>query len=146
MVQQQRGFSLVELITVIVLLAIIGGVYAARTVSQTSFQLQAGRDQLISAFFMAQQAALHQSAPVRLSTGSTWVDIRQDRNTDGIFAADESLQRGGSRYPQSLPNGIQVSNHSFDFDRLGHTQAAVIVLSKGGASAQITVSATGYAR
>lgn len=141
----QRGFTLVELIAVLVIAGILASVAATRMVSNKSFQLQAGRDFLISALFVAQQKAMVQTRPVRLSITATQLDIRLDANDDGIFSANESLQLAGQNYPVALPGNISASNHNLVYDSFGHTLATRITLSNNSSTVDVNVSATGFA-
>lgn len=143
--KNQQGFSLVELITVLVIVGVLASVASSRMGPQATLQLQAGRDMVVSAFFVAQQTAMAQSQPVRVIAGDGRIDIRVDRNGDGLFSADESLSFAGTFYPRALPGNLQISAASIDYDRLGHASPAQITLSQGGASVSLTISEAGYA-
>lgn len=142
---KHRGFSLVELVTVIVILGVLSAVTATRLVPQSSVQVQASRDRLVAAFFMAQQKAMSQGDAVRLSTHADLIDIRVDDDEDGVFDANESLLSAASRYPVRVDDGVVLSTEIFYFDRLGHTSAGTVTLTKKSSSATVTVSGTGYA-
>lgn len=141
----QRGFTLVELIAVLVIAGILAGVTASRIASSRSFQLQAGRDFLISALFVAQQKAMTQTSPVQLSIAGKQLDIRVDDNNDGIFSASESLQNAGQNYPVELPGNISASSHNLVYNGLGHTLATGISLSNTSSTVTVNISATGFA-
>lgn len=142
--KNQQGFSLVELITVLVIVGILASVAGSRMGPHATLQLQAGRDMVVSALFVAQQVAMAQSQPVRVTTGDGRIDIRVDRNGDGVFTPDESLSFAGTAYPNALPGNIQISAATFEYSRLGHTAPAQITLSQSGASVTLTISETGY--
>ncbi len=141
----QRGFTLVELIAVLVIAGILAGVAATRMVSSKSFQLQAGRDFLISALFVAQQKAMTQTRPVQLRLAGSQIDIRLDANNDGAFSANESLQLAGQSYPVTLPGNVSATSHNIVYDSLGHTPATGITLSNNSRTVVVNVSATGFA-
>lgn len=142
----QRGFSLVELVTIMVIIGVLGSVSVTKMMPNAIIQLQGARDLVVSALFVAQQQAMAQASPVRVSVAGGAVDIRRDDNRDGVFAANESLRFAGTQYPLTLPGKISVSHATLDYDRLGRTSDSTISLSKGGASVTVAVSEAGYAR
>lgn len=142
---QEQGFTLVELITIMVIMGVLSASLASRLMPQSTLQLQAGRDQLVSALFLAQQKAMSQTKAVRLICIGAEVDIRMDSDGDAIFSSSESIRVGGLQYPIALAGGITLSNASLDYNRLGHTTAGSITLSKNSVSVDVTVSGTGYA-
>lgn len=139
------GFTLVELIAVMVVVGVIAAVAASRLMPHTILQVQAGRDLLTTALFSAQQKAMAQLAPVRVIVSGSTVDVRVDSNRDGNFAANESITVGGIRYPLDVSGGITFSSHVLNYDHLGHTSPTVIAVSNNGQSVDVTVTATGYA-
>lgn len=143
--KKAQGFTLVELITVMVILGVLGASFASRMMPHTTLQLQGGRDLAISAFFMAQQKAMSQNYATQVLTDGNTIDVRLDQNQDDIFSADESIRLASSAYPLSVGGGIVLNATQFVFDRLGHTTAGSVQLSKGDASVTITVTGTGYA-
>lgn len=128
-----------------VVVGVLAAVVGSRLVPQTVFQLQAGRDLLTTALFSAQQKAMAQMAPVRVITSATTIDVRLDANGDGNFASNESIVLAGTRYPLVLDGGVVLSAQNLDYNHLGHTTPAIISVSKGGQSVNVTVTATGYA-
>lgn len=139
---RQSGFTMVELIAVIVVIAAISVTVTQRLIPASTYQLQAARDQLVTAFVAAQQRAMVRSAAVRITTSGSQVNILEDTDSDGI--PDASIILAGQSYPLSLQASANVSSASFDFDRLGHTTAGVIVVSVGAANVNVNVTATGY--
>jgi len=140
-----QGFTLIELITVLVLMSVLGAYALPRLTDTGQQQVQSGRDDVVAALFSAQQLAMVRSSGVRLITSATQVDIRLDANNNGIFLPAESLLIAGTQYPVDLPFGVTLSAATFDYDRLGRTSAANLTIAKGSASATITVSDSGYA-
>ncbi|WP_187410682.1 type II secretion system protein [Saccharophagus sp. K07] len=141
----EKGFSLIELIAVMVIVGIIATIGVSRLTPSTMLQLQAGRDLLTTALFSAQQKAMAQLAPVRVIVSGSTVDVRVDSNRDGNFTADESISVAGIRYPLDVSGGITFSSHVLNYDHLGHTSPTVIAVSNNGQSVDVTVTATGYA-
>lgn len=142
----QRGFSLVELVTIMVIVGVLAAVSVSRIMPNSVMQVQAARDLVVSSLSVAQQQALAQTMPVRVLISSTSIDVRRDGNQDGSFTADESIRFAGVQYPQVLAGNITVSNTTLDYDRLGRTSSATVTLSKSGVSVDVVVSEAGYAR
>ncbi len=143
--KRATGFTLVELIAVMVVVGVIAAVATSRLVPHTTLQLQAGRDLLTTALFLAQQKAMSQLAPVRVIVSGNIIDVRMDANRDGNFTAAESITIAGTRYPLQVDGGILFGTTSLNYDGLGHTTPVVIAVSKSGQSVNVTVTATGYA-
>lgn len=99
---------------------------------------------MVSAFFIAQQKAMTQSAAVRLLTSTNSIDVRADVNGDGSFANSESVRAGGFNFPIELTGGVTLNAEVFDFDRLGRTESSTITISKNSASVNVNVSKSGY--
>jgi len=131
----QNGFTLVELISVLVIVAVIGVTASSRFISNTAFELQEGRDQIVLAFRSAQQLAMTQVASVSFSSSASTIDVRQDGS---------SVILNGLQYPVALENDQRVSSRTFNFDRLGRTDAGTLTLSKSGTSVSISVSSSGF--
>lgn len=128
-----------------VIVGVIAAALASRIMPQTIFQVQAGRDLLVSAFFVAQQKAMTQNRSVRLSTSGAIVDIRLDDNGDDVYAASESIRIAGTNYPIQLQSGVSVTSGQFVFDALGHTTSGTVNVTKGAHSVTVNVTGTGYA-
>ncbi|MES2674844.1 MAG: type II secretion system protein [Pseudomonadota bacterium] len=128
----QRGFTLIELIAVMVIIGVMSVTLFSRLGSINSTNVQASRDDLIAALFFAQQTAMARSGVQLVLTANT-VTV-----TENLTAL-----RG---YPLNLASGITATPATFSYDKLGRTSARVITLTSSGGSAVITVEASGYAR
>ncbi|WP_188150346.1 pilus assembly FimT family protein [Teredinibacter waterburyi] len=144
--KSEHGFSLIELVTVMVLIGILAGAVIGSSVPSSSLQLQSSRDTIVAVFNSAQQLAMNRANAVRLITASNSVDIRIDSNDDGDFSAAESIAYAGIQYPLSLPSTHTLTAVDFDFDRLGHTSSTTLVLSQGANVVSLEVSGAGYIR
>ena len=135
--RSQCGFTLVELITVVLLLAIISAVAAFR-IDTSSAQVITTRDNIVAGLFYAQQVAIARgnSSTIRFVANGTSVTVEENGTT-----------LDSANYPLTLPSGISLTpNATLVFDKLGRTTATSFTLSDGsGTSATITVEATGYA-
>ena len=138
-VSHYRGFTLVELVTVIVLLGIVTAVITPRFISRDSFADYAVRDQIIAAARIAQQRAMYDhsvNACYRLEIDS------------GVITAQSF---NGSGYDNIGPteawvNGIaiegaSVANTRVYFDGLGSPLDGSVANCAGStAQAEITIS------
>lgn len=134
MSEKQAGFSLIELLTVIIIASIIF-VFVGDIGSQRGLALQSTRDDIVAAMFHAQQIAMaRQSAAnsVQFISNGTSVDVREN---------------GGSvlGYPLLLPSGDSLTAITRNYDKLGRTTGAVLTLNGSGSSVVVTLETSGYA-
>jgi MSHA pilin protein MshC len=131
-----RGFTLIELIAVLILVGILSVVLMSRMGGTSAAGVQAGRDSLIAAFFLAQQTAMARAAadnPIAIAITHNGIDVTE----------------GGASligYPLTLSGNISLSTASFQFDKLGRTSpGSATITHPSGTSATVTVEASGYA-
>lgn len=134
MVKSERGFTLIELIAVMVILGVMSVTLFSRLGSIASTNVQASRDDLIAVLFFAQQNAMARSG-VQLIVTSSSVSVTE--NVPPLV----TLQG----YPLSFPSGVTATPMTFSYDKLGRTIPGNITLTSSGGSAVITVEASGYA-
>lgn len=137
----QKGFSLVELIAVIIVLGVISVVVLPRFANSDSAAVQSARDQALAALFTAQQIAMARASddnPIRVTVTADRLNVTEDGSP---------VTATGGTYPLVLPEGVSISagTGSYTYDKLGRTQSGQIVLSRGATSATIRVEASGYA-
>jgi MSHA pilin protein MshC len=139
MQRRERGFTLIELITVIILLGIISVTLVSRLGSVSTANLQASRDDVIAALFFAQQTAMARRNIQLVLTANT---VSVTENASPIVVHSDG-------YPLKFPDGVTTTARTLSYDRLGGIingpAPVIITLSAKGASASITVEATGYA-
>ncbi len=136
MQRRERGFTLIELIAVIILISIMAVTLFSRLSSVSSTNIRAGRDDLIAALFFAQQTAMARSN-IQLILTTNSVSVTENGTPIRVHAQG---------YPLALPSGVTVTPMTRTYDKLGRTAAATIALSaSGGLSASITLEASGYA-
>lgn len=136
MQKSERGFTLIELITVMILISILSVSLFSRLGSVNSANIQAGRDDLIAALFFAQQAAMARSN-IQLILSTNSVSVTENGTPIKVHAQG---------YPLALPSGVTATPVTLSYDKLGRTTATTIVLNAtGGLSASITLEASGYA-
>lgn len=141
------GFSLIELVAVMVIVSVLATVGVVRIMPSAVHEIQAAKDQLASALAYAQQRALYTPNTVRVILSGNQIDIREDVNNDSSYSEAERIRHGAVQYPLSLVNQVQVSSHVLDYDTLGEIAAPVsVTLSKGSRSVTLAISLSGYAR
>ena len=129
----QRGFTLIELISTMILVGILSIVLVSRLGSTTTAAVQGSRDDIIAAFSLAQQTAMMRPNITLVVTANS---ISVNENGGPIAA---------SNYPLSMPNGVTLAPAAtFSYDKLGRTTAGAITVSSSGVSAQIAIEASGY--
>lgn len=141
-----HGFSLVELIAVLLIVGILSVAAFSRIIPADSAQLQSSRDMIVAAFYSAQQLAMTRQHQVQLITGISSIDIRMDSNNDSNFTADESVTVGGVAYPISFPPSQTLTAANFNYNRLGYTSGGTLQLRQNGQLVAIDVDDSGFTR
>ena len=139
----RRGFTLTELITVMVILGILAAVAAPRFFDRSTFDSRGFYDQVISTLRYAQKAAIAQRRFVCVAFTANSVTL-----TYGPTAACGANLTGPSG---ASPHSISSSNASFttipaafSFDALGRASAAQSITVSGYATFITVVAETGY--
>jgi MSHA pilin protein MshC len=137
-----RGFTLLELVTVILILGILAAVAAAnfnqKSIDQTWF-----REQVKSALRYAQKTAIAQRRLVYVSVNPS-APYQLSLCYDAGCASPVSSLASGAPFVLTPPSGIilTASASPFSFNGLGQPSAAVTLAVDGG---PVTVTAeTGY--
>lgn len=136
MIKLQNGFTLLELIAVIVVIGILAVTFMFR-IDSISPSVQTSRDDIIAALFFAQQTAMARDN-IQLSINANTVNVTENGN---------SIRVHSDAYPLTLSSGVSVTAipSTFSYDKLGKTTPGSITVSRDGVSATITVEASGYA-
>ncbi|MGV8836050.1 pilus assembly FimT family protein [Cellvibrio sp.] len=134
-----RGFTLIELVTVMILVGILSITLFTRLGSAGTAAIQSGRDDLIAALFFAQQQAMMRS---NISLVLTANSVSVNENNNPIAVSNDF-------YPLTMPAGVSLPALTLNYDKLGRTTATQIVLTGSGNSSGVTatiqVDASGYA-
>jgi MSHA pilin protein MshC len=138
---QSRGFTLIELIMVIVMLGVLA-VFAAPMFNRGDFDARGFHDETLAMLRYAQKTAIAQRRTVCVTLSATGVTLTMDKSVppDGTCDSAPALPnppRGGS--------GLSSATASFNFTPLGSTEPSSRVTISIANSTDITVEAdTGY--
>ncbi|MDO3388173.1 type II secretion system protein [Gilvimarinus sp. SDUM040013] len=130
---RESGFTLIELIAIIVILGVIGTTASSRFTDGEIASVQASRDDLVAALFFAQQLAMARDN-IQVTVAATSVNVTEN----GTALSD-------SGYPLNFASGVTASAAAFNYDKLGRTNPTAITLTSDGTSATVNVSGSGYA-
>ena len=137
----QSGFTLLELIVVIVILGIIAVSASSKFGSQEAFSIKVQQEDLISTLELAQQLALSgQVVTFNISAGMSYT----------VTTGGANYNVGGISYPRNFTGSITSITSSATlpliYDRLGQTTPTVITItSANGDTETVRVEASGYA-
>lgn len=130
----ERGFTLIELISTMILVGILSVVLFSRLGGTATAGVQGSRDDIIAAFSLAQQTAMMRPGIALVITTST---VSVNENGSPIAS---------SPYPLSMPGSITLAPAAtFSFDKLGRTTSGTITVTGPSASASVVVESSGYA-
>lgn len=144
----EGGFTLTELVIIIVILGIISAVAAPRFFDRSTFDSRGFHDQTLAALRYAQKSAIaqHRTVCVTFTAGSVALTIDNTVPADG--ACDVALTGPtGDPYTVNAPSGISLSGYAdFSFNAFGApSMAAKQSITVSGQAIPIAIEAgTGY--
>jgi MSHA pilin protein MshC len=161
--RHQRGFTMVELIVVMVLIGILGAIGAVRFFDRTGFDADAFTEQTRSMLRYAQKVAIARNSEVsvRLDGGSVALCLGPDANCDsdhqviapvgGNSGSDATRAHCGNAanwYCQGAPDGVSYTLAGaakfFFYDALGRPHSADGPLGQAGLT--LTIGGDGVTR
>jgi len=134
------GFSLIELIAVLIILAVVSFSVFVKFSNDNTAAVQTARDQAQSAFFTAQQIAMARSGE------DTTIEVAVAASSLNVTENGNSVAATGCTYPLNFPDGVTVTSGigTYTYDKLGRTDRGQVVLTRGSVSATLRVEASGY--
>ncbi len=139
---KSTGFTLIELVMMIVILSIIGVIITPKLFDNSIFQSRGFADQVLATLRYAQKTAIAQHQNVCVALTSTTVALTIDTNADTVCDAPLNLP---DRQSLTAPTSVTLTTSAtpLTFNALGQGTAAEIAIS--GVTAHIFVEAeTGY--
>ena len=134
---------MVELVTVIVIIGILGAIVVPRFFDRNTFDSRGFYDQVISTLRYAQKTAIAQRRFVCVAiTGNNTITLEQGAtNTCGGNVANPA---GSASYSITAPSGVTVDNAAFNFNALGRPSAAQDIAVSGYTTHIVVEAETGY--
>lgn len=133
----QHGFTLVELITVILILGFLAVTVLPRFLQTSNFESRTTQDKLISAARQAQQLAMTKavSANVQLITDNSNHRIRISYSEGGTQTIDTDI-----------PTATSISNQTLGYNKRGDLiGGASVDISINGGTHTVRIESSGYA-
>ncbi|MEH6358631.1 MAG: prepilin-type N-terminal cleavage/methylation domain-containing protein [Pseudomonadales bacterium] len=139
-----EGFTLVELVVVILLVSILAVSALSRYSNQNTFSLKTEQEQLIAALFQAQQLAMSGRSTQFVILSSNSFTVR-DPGIPG--APGDAYNIASITYPQNLSSGVTFNPSALiqSYNSLGETTPATIILAAGSDSVNVCLETSGYA-
>lgn len=140
--KSSSGFTLIELVVVILLIGIISFVAAPRFFNSSVIMERSAADEIISALRFTQQMAMSRGGGIELSTTANSYNVKYTASGTFLKSPDRT---GDYNKTLSLPSGVSISVVTIAFTGLGEPSPNVDTTITIG-SYTITVEAeTGYA-
>ncbi len=143
---KSMGFTLVELVMILIIIAVLASMVMPRYPDQTTFNARGFYDAMLSLLHYAQKAAIAQHRTVCVSLSSTGASI----TIASAFPFIGTTCDGGNLVlPVSVPkagSGLSANTTSFQFLPSGSTnQSANIAITITGSNGITVDAVTGYA-
>lgn len=149
----QRGFTLVELITVLIILGVLATVAVPRLMNRDAFSTRGFHDEVITALQFARQQAIAQRRLVCVTVTANTVTIAQT-GAPASNICNRPLQNPatGAAYALAAPNGVAIADGGgtplplvLTFNSLGESNRGATLNIVGDGTRSLTVAAgTGY--
>lgn len=147
-----QGFTLIELITILVLIGVMAAVALPRFADRRAFESKGFTDQVLSALRFAQKSAVaeRRRMQVVIAAGSVTVNVctvaaGADACTANMSACGTALTLPAGGNAIAAPSGVTLTPHTFRYDCLGRPVSDANSGWVDVATTDITVTASGEA-
>ena len=153
---ETTGFTLIELVVIMVIIGILAAVVAPRFFNNNVFQSRGFADQVQATLRYAQKEAIAQHRNVCVTIFSNAISLMIAGSSGAASACDTNLVSPAGQ-PSNCPSAtykictpsasITLSSNpsmSFDFDALGSTPVQQIITVSGATNNVIVEAQTGY--
>lgn len=143
-----RGFTMVELVLVMLIAGVLAAVAVPRVVDRGAFQSRGGAAEVRAALRYAQKLAMAKNREVCVTIAVNGLTLRFNPTLTPGAACSQNVVRpdGGGNYAVTLPAGINLTPATtFRFDSAGRpVPNAALALAVGGSVAVTVARETGY--
>lgn len=142
-----RGFTLVELVLVIVVIGILAAVVGPRFFDRQTFDDRLYAEEVRAALRHAQKLALAGGCRIRFALDASGYSVQRDADCEGsasAFAPVPDPYTGQAPYTGTPPDGTALSApFTVEFDALGRSSTAVSVTLGAGHAVRVEAE-TGF--
>lgn len=143
-----RGFTLVELVLVLLIAGVLATVAVPRLIDRSAFQTRGAAAEVRTALRYAQKLAMAKNREVCVATAANGLTLSFNPTTTAGMACSQAVIRPGegNPYTVTLPAGIALTaGVAFRFDGQGRPSPNAAVNLTVGGSVPLTVAReTGY--
>jgi MSHA pilin protein MshC len=145
-----KGFTLVEMIVTLIIVALIAAVAGPRFFSLSAFQESGFYDETVSAVRYAQKYAVASGCTVRVQTTTTGFTLYRPAsigncNTPGSYTTPLTDPSGNATtFTRTAPGGVPLSAADFTFSASGTASVAPSIAITVGSRQLTVIGETGF--